>query len=95
MVEPSGTPCPIVIDNHYIRVIKSKEGDILGMIGFLIHPMIFNQNILQATEAFYYIHPLLRGEKLGRELLEHAEEELDVDLIALGDVTTSMDMDSL
>lgn len=82
-----------MIENHYLRLAKNEKGEIVGFIGFLIHPMLFNDRISQATEAFFYVHPLLRGERIGRDLLAHAEEELETDIISIGDVTSSMDMD--
>lgn len=83
-------------DNHYLRVVK-QEGRILGMIGFILSPLVFNDEVIVATEVFFFIHPSTRGCGLGEMMLERALKDLEpiVDIVAMGDMATSMDMEEL
>lgn len=83
-----------IADDHYLRVAKDEEGKILGMIGFLLTPLVFNDRVLQATEIFFFTHPSVRGTGIGEALLDRAIAELGplVEIMAVGDMTTSTDM---
>jgi hypothetical protein len=50
-----------VADDHYLRVVRC-DGEIVGFIGFLLHPFIFSNLVQQATEVFFYVHPSYRKE---------------------------------
>jgi GNAT superfamily N-acetyltransferase len=84
-----------IADNHYLRVAK-YEGGIIGFIGILIHPFLFNEDYTQATEVFFYVHPAFRDKDIGDTLLRRAEEDMKrigVDLMVVGDMTSSSDLD--
>jgi len=84
-----------VADDHYLRVVR-LDGEIVGFIGFLLHPFIFSNLVQQATEVFFYVHPSYRKDGVGEALLQRAEEDMKrigVDIMALGDMTSSSDLD--
>ena len=84
-----------LMEHHYCRVVED-EGQIVGMIGCLLHPVFFNNDYIQATEVFFYVHPEYRSTGLGADLLREVEfemKDMGVHMLALGDLTTSMDMD--
>ncbi len=81
-------------DNHYLRVAKNEEGKILGMIGFLLYPLVFNDEVITGTEVFFFTHPKARGMGVGEALLDRALEDLEpiVDILSVGDMSSSMHM---
>ncbi len=81
-------------EEHYLRVYE-KDGEIVGFIGFLLVPFVFNPNYVQAQELFFFVHPSHRGE-IGKELLDTAELDLKdiADLVGVGDMASSTDMDN-
>lgn len=78
---------------HYFRVFEI-DGEIVGFLGALISPMIFNPKYLVATELFFYVHPANRG-SVGSQLIAQAEADLKdtVDLLSFGEMRSSKDMD--
>ena len=62
-------------DNHYLHILK-KEDTIVAMLGVLVHPMMYNADVLQATEIFFFVAPEERQNGLGEALLEMAEKDL-------------------
>lgn len=83
-----------IADNHYLRVAKDEEGKILGMIGFLFSPLLFNNEVTVATEIFFYTHPNARGVGIGEALIDRALKDLEpvVDIVSVGDMSSSMHM---
>jgi GNAT superfamily N-acetyltransferase len=81
-------------DNHYLKVLEHELDGIIGFIGFLITPIIFNDDYNVAAEAFFFIHPEHRGSN-GRVLLQQAELDLKdrADIISMGEMRSSKDMD--
>lgn len=80
--------------NHYLNWIKDGE-KIVAFIGVLVHPMLFNSEVVAGTEVFFYADPAYRGGGAGKELLAATEKDLKeagVDILSLSDMTTSMDM---
>ena len=82
-----------MMDSHYL--IVSEDGDdMLGFLGMLITPMVFNPDYMIATEVFFFVDPAWRGNDIGASLFARAEYDLVdlVDIIVFGDMTTSTDM---
>jgi len=91
----------VLLEEHYIRVkeavdirVKLLEGKIVGFIGCLVAPLVFNPSYLTATEIFFYVAPEHRG-TIGKELITQAEWDLrdeGVEILSFGDMTSSKDM---
>ena len=79
-------------ENHYLRVAE-VDGKIIGFLGILIAPILFNSDYTVGQEVFFFVHPEHR-DGLGQKLLDQAEEDLKglVDILAVGDMVTSTDM---
>lgn len=79
--------------DHYIRVFE-LEGNIVGFIGVMRVPFVFNPEYTVGQELFFFVHPEHRGE-VGKQLLDQAEEDLkdEVDFLALGELRSSKDME--
>ena len=84
-------------DEHYLRVYDHPDHGIIGFIGFYIHPMLWNDEYIFATEVFFFVHPDQAGSGRGRTMMNMAEEELKsmgVHLISMGEMRSSKDMAS-
>ena len=82
-------------DNHYLRVYDHPVHGIIGFIGLFIHPILFNDEYLAATEVFFFIHPDHRERGRARAMLTIAETALKedgVDIISMGEMKSSTDM---
>ncbi len=79
-------------EDHYLRVAEA-DGEIVGFIGLLIAPFVFNPNYTVATELFFYVHPLNRG-SVGSQLIAQAEQDVKeiADLLSFGEMRSSKDM---
>lgn len=90
--------CKDMAENHYLRVVEGRDDtNPAGVIGFMIHPLIFDDRISVATEIFFWMHPDMRDTGAGRYVLTQAEEdlrEMGVQIICMGDMMTSMDMEA-
>lgn len=84
-------------ENHYLHVMK-KEDKIVAMIGVLMHPMMYNQDVFQGTEIFFYVSPEERKNGLGEALLQYTEndlKELGVETFVMSEMpSSSMDLSS-
>ncbi len=79
--------------DHYIRVAE-VDGEVVGFVGILISPLVFNPNYTMATEVFFFVHPESRG-TIGTLLMQHAEKDLKdkADIITFGEMRSSQDLD--
>jgi len=79
-------------EEHYLRVAE-EDGKIIGFVGAMIVPMIFNPKVSVATEVFFFVHPDFRG-ATGSALMDQLEKDLEdqVDLVSFGEMTSSTDM---
>lgn len=80
-----------LINEHYLVVVDCSVG-LLGFIGFLITPFVFNKDYTVAQEAFFWIAPSMRG--IGSQLLEAVEQDLEelVDVISMGELKTASEL---
>ena len=83
-----------MIEDHFL--IVATEGDeIVGFLGMLLGPVLFNPEYTQAVEVFFYVQPAYRGKGIAQQLHKEADLYLDdkVDVISFGDMSSSTDMD--
>lgn len=80
-----------MIENHYLVVAESPEG-VVGFLGYMISPFIFNTDYVTASELFYWVDPEYRG--IGSEFLKIVEEDLKegVHIINMAELSTSDDL---
>lgn len=85
-----------LIYEHYLSV-SMDEKHVMGFLGMLVTPLIFNPDYTVATELFFFVNPACRGSKMGSDLMAQAEKDLadEVDIMAFGDMTTSTDMEQM
>jgi GNAT superfamily N-acetyltransferase len=81
-----------IATDHYLRVYEVDD-KIVGFVGIIIVPFVFNANYTTGQEVFFFVHPEHRG-TVGKELIAQAEEDLKdtVDLLAFGELRSSKDM---
>jgi GNAT superfamily N-acetyltransferase len=83
-----------MIEDHFL--IVATEGDkIVGFLGMLLSPVLFNPDYLQAVEVFFYVHPEYRKQGIAQSLHEEADLYMEdkVDIVGFGDMSSSTDMD--
>lgn len=82
----------VLAADHYLRVVE-EDKKIIGFVGALIAPMLFNPDYIVATEVFFFAHPDHRG-TVGSEMMDQLESDLEgeVDLVAFGEMRSSKDM---
>jgi len=62
-----------MIDNHVVLVAEVEE-KVVGVIGVILMPFIFNPAYTHAGEILWWVEPEHIGEGLGRQLLRAAEQ---------------------
>ena len=66
---------------------------ITGFLGLIEVPLLFNPEYNVATEMFFYVRPDYRNQGISKELYAYAEDDIQTDIIAFADMSTSTDMD--
>ena len=82
--------------DHYLRVYEDEEQGIVGIIGHMIMPFLFNNDYNLAAEMFFFVHPEYRGGDVGSKLVDQAEKdlkEMGVDLVSMSEMRSSKDME--
>lgn len=77
---------------HSIMHVAEVDGQVVGMIGVIIVPFIFNPNYLTAGEIIWWVEPEYWNTGIGRELLRSVEEpcrEREVSHVQMIDVSVS------
>lgn len=54
-------------------VLAEKDGELVGMLGALVHPFHLNINHLVATEGMWWVEPEHRGAKVAADLMDAME----------------------
>jgi len=83
-----------MIDDHYL-LVATRDGDIVGFLGMLLGPVLFNPDYTQAVEIFFYVQPEHRDRGIAENLREEADIYLEdkVDVVGFGDMSSGTDMD--
>ncbi len=81
-----------MIEDQFLYLYEDGN-DIAGFLGLVEVPLMFNPEYSVATEIFFYVREAHRGQGISKELYAHAEADLDTDIIAFADMSTSTDMD--
>ncbi len=82
-----------MVEDQYLYLYMDGN-NIAGFLGLVEVPLMFNPEFDVATEIFFYVRPEWRGRGISKALYAHAEEDLDTDVIAFADMSTSTDMDN-
>jgi len=83
-----------MIEDHYL-IVATRDGEIVGFLGMLLSPVLFNPDYTQAVEIFFYVHPDHRKRGIAQALHEEADYYLEdkVDVVGFGDMSSATDMD--
>lgn len=57
-----------------VMLVAELDGDVVGMIGLVIAPFLFDNSIKTAHEVVWYVSPQVRGGRIGVELMRAAED---------------------
>lgn len=59
---------------HYgVMLVAEVEGKVIGMVGLVVTPFMFNTTILSAHEVVWWVEPEYQGSKIGHSLLTAIE----------------------
>ena len=81
----------MVEDQYLYLAIAGTE--IVGFLGLIEAPLLFNPDYDVATEVFFYVRPDYRKQGYSRELYAYANADIDTDIISFSDMSTSTNMD--
>ena len=62
-----------LIEND-VFFVAEQDGELVGMIGLLIAPFLFNRNQKFAVEIVWWVSPEVRGSRIARQLLDVVEQ---------------------
>ena len=78
-----------------VGFISLREGRPVGIIGGVLHPNVFNSEVMMLSEYFWYVVPEHRNGRAGAELLlayeKAGREEADVLCMTLLDTTRGIE----
>jgi GNAT superfamily N-acetyltransferase len=83
-----------MIEDHYL-IVATHDGEIVGFLGMMLGPVLFNPDYTQAVEIFFYVQPEYRKRGIAENLHEEADFYLEdkVDVVGFGDMSSATDMD--
>ena len=61
-----------LLENH-VLLVAEHEGEVVGMVGLVVAPFMFNANCRSAHEVVWWVNPEAQGAGIGRELLAAIE----------------------
>lgn len=61
-----------LIENH-VMLVAEQDGDVVGMVGLVVAPFMFNANCRSAHEVVWWVNPEAQGSGVGKELLAAIE----------------------
>ncbi|MEB1529892.1 N-acetyltransferase family protein [Xanthomonas sp. WHRI 7945] len=59
---------------HSVMLVAEEGGELVGMVGAIVAPFMFNQNRRAAYEVVWWVEPGVQRSGLGRSLLRAADE---------------------
>lgn len=62
-----------LIEND-VFFVAEKDGELVGMIGLMIAPFLFNRHQKLAVEIVWWVSPEVRGSRIARQLLDVVEQ---------------------
>lgn len=78
---------------HGIMLVAEVEGKVVGMVGLVVGPFMFNISVNGAYEIVWWVEPEHQGSRIGYQLLKQVEEEAkqfeNVVLIQMASLATS------
>jgi GNAT superfamily N-acetyltransferase len=60
---------------HHVLIVADGEAGLLGCAAAVIGPWLWNNDITQASEIFWWVYPEVRKAGVGKNLLEALEAE--------------------
>lgn len=75
-------------------MVAEDEGNLVGMLGALVHPFHLNQNHLVATEGMWWVEPEYRGQRIAGDLMDAVErmaKTANCSLVVMAKLDTSPD----
>ena len=75
-----------------IMLVAEVDGQVVGMVGLVVVPFMFNSDILGAHEVVWWVEPEFQGSKIGWDLLsavEPAAKSLGCTIIQMLTLSTS------
>lgn len=59
--------------DHHVMLVAEADDALIGMVGLLVAPFMFNGNVLAAYEVVWYVAPDAQGRGAGKALLAAIE----------------------
>lgn len=59
---------------YHVLLVAEEEGRVIGMVGLVVAPFMFNKNLISANEVVWFVQPGARAAHVGASLLKAIDE---------------------